>query len=173
MFDLENLKKINEEIYTLEETIANSSFFLKLRYKGKLKSIYKRRYEIVKSEELTHLCNLEQVLGTKSLNELNHFINDNIEIYGKTFVNEWNNYDANAKQIVYFNMILKLNFLSEEEKKKINSLLDEEKSQNMEYVTLSTSSFGLKVLNKLYDAYSDVLLSRLKEINDLSKLDFE
>lgn len=113
-----NIDEINTKIIELND---KKGIFAKIKNKKEITKLYRLRKEILSNVDFKNLkSTLDNIFLSKDIVLLNKFVNDSKDIYSSTFVGEWNNFNANLKELFFYEHLLETNKnLDSNEKEKI------------------------------------------------------
>lgn len=155
-----DIKEINEKIIKLQDIKA--SFFKKIKLRKEINDLYIKRDLLLPNKNQV-LNELNKILNVGSLNELNNFLRDHEDYYGKTFINEYQDFDPTIKEIIYYSYLLKYVKLDLKRKEKTEELLKDAKGDYSLY-QLGNKSM-IKLTNYLMNKSMELFLNQIKNLD--------
>ncbi len=155
-----DIKEINEKIIKLQDIKA--SFFKKIKLRKEINDLYIKRDLLLPNKNQV-LNELNKILNVGSLNELNNFLRDHEDYYGKTFINEYQDFDPTIKEIIYYSYLLKYVKLDLKRKEKTEELLKDAKGDYSLY-QLGNKSM-IKLTNYLMNKSMELFFNQIKNLD--------
>ena len=151
-----DIKEINNKIIELQDKKA--SIFKRFKLNKQIDELYFKRDLILTNEDKDKkIKELDEILKNGNLNELNNFIRNHEDYYGKTFVNEYQDLDPTIKEIIYYLYLLKYVPLDINKKEKVKDLLFHAKGDFSSYLLENKSVTKLTnyIMNKSMEIFKD------------------
>lgn len=128
-----DIKEINNRIIELQD--KKISFFKRFKLNKEIDELYRKRDLILTNNDKDNvLKELDEILKNCNLNDLNIFLRNHEDYYGKTFINEYQDFDPTIKEIIYYLYLLKYVPLDNKKHEKVKDLLFHAKGDFYAYI---------------------------------------
>lgn len=159
-----DIKEINNKIIELQD--KKTSFLKRFKINKEVSVLYEKRNLLLTNENKENVTKeLDEILKNASLNELNNFIRNHEDYYGKTFVNEYQDLDPTIKEIIYYLYLLKYVPLDINKKEKVKDLLFHAKGDFSSYLLENKSV--TKLTNYIMNKSMEIFKDQIKNFNTI------